>query len=173
MSNDFIFDVDAVRPQTVVEVAELHQSDTHRIAAAKAAGLKAYRDSSWNDHGKTFFEDFVGKETSRYDAMHLGHVALLIHARPNGPELQLAALSDYYNAPAGTFEFKGASSCQPNFTIQELKTAIAARIAELNISETLLEESFVRHFDNIAEYQADRNLSFDQRMQTFRVPATA
>jgi len=140
-------------------------SDAERIANARArhmAGFKKRNDPRAQygfAYGPEHYKDYFGPESSHYAVQHLTFIAEVIGTLINGKELPSYKMRSDYNPSNGLFEALG-------FDLSQLRLAYEARVAELGLSEVLIEE----FFSGSAGAHPDwRNLSFDQRMDIFRL----
>ena len=142
-------------------------SDAERIVAAKARNLALVKENDLPgaeygfQYPPEYFKDGCGVETSVYDFEHLFFILGFLQD-PKFEYLSHNHGDGSYNSLTGVW-----TRGDVQISIDGLKKAVAARIAELGISETLLLEHLaVPH--SAVEYQKFCNLSFESRMQKFR-----
>jgi hypothetical protein len=153
-------------------------SPAERIRAARAKHIEISKKESRSGehfcvHGKNFWTDFAGPQTSHFDFERvLFMLSLPILAHPK-------YLGFWCNRTAGTYDRKTAiwTAAYSNefvpckvgdtFALADLKKALADRIVELNISEALLVEWLVTPSSH-ADDQAWGRQEFEDRMKTFQ-----
>lgn len=145
-------------------------SDANRIALAKARAMQRSKDTNpvggeyGFDYPPSYYEDgAAGPETSSYAVHHL-LFGLYLLADPKFTRISLNFESNgNYDKRTGILHFNG----EPDISIQEVKAAYVARIAELGLSEVLIEE-FMAEPHAWREYQAFWRQDFASRMERFR-----
>ncbi len=166
----------AATPQTAVEVASepkqsrtaKSQTDLERIAAAKARSKASVKANNLPgaqygfQYAPEYFNDCSGPETSTYDFEHVFFILYFLED-PKWLWLSCNHRDGNYNARTGIWN-RG----DLRISIQDLKNAVAERIAELGISEVVLAE-YLAESHSIQESQQFYGLSFDERMNKFRV----
>src|ERR1700680_3666135 len=169
-------------PQSAVEVATLTahgrvvrepsrvaktQTDAERIASAKARHLALVKENNLPgaQYGfgylPEYFKDGSGPETSTYDFEHVFFILGFLED-PKFLHLSLNYRDGSYNSRTGIWT-RGTSE----ISIQNLKDAVAERIAVLGISEVLLAE-YLAESHGHAEYQQFYILSLKDRMKSLR-----
>jgi hypothetical protein len=147
-------------------VATTGVSDAERIASAKARHMARVKENNLPgaQYGfgylPEYFKDGCGVETSTYDFNHLMFILGFLHD-PKFEYLSHNHRDGDYNSFTGVWT-GGTSSV----SIQELKQAVAERIAALGISEVILLE----HLAEPHSWQEDQQfyaLSFDEKMSRF------
>jgi hypothetical protein len=178
MSNEFKFS-QAVTPQTPVTVESTpsraieSRSDAERIEAARARAVEKLRQSANSEFSSlagrspryidAYFQSGPAGYPSCWLAGHIYFLAQLIETQMAGKPLPIGGAESYVGA-TGTFASLGG------FSFDALLKAYHARIAELGISQAMLEEWNVGPHDWQAS-NAFYALSFDERMATFREKA--
>jgi len=122
--------------------ASTPQTDAARIAEARLRAIEHSRATNAPgaqygfQHGEGYYKDgSTGPETSYWDARRFVFVAELLET----PILKCSKFiwqNDHYDARTGMFNLSDA----PAVSIQELKSAIDARIIELGLSKPLIWE---------------------------------
>ena len=170
MSKKFKFTPTEVEPQSVIAIdGEPKQSrpmfgtDAQRIASAKARCIVRSKESSADPqygagHASSYWQDFAGPETSEYRFDHL----MFLLGFLKDPKFEYLS-HNYSNRDYD--QHTGIWTCGDiQIPIQDLKDALAARIAKLGISEVLLFEYLVVPH-SWQEDQRFYGLSFDERVQ--------
>lgn len=139
-------------------------TDAKRIEAARRLAIQSARwaleQEGWSEGPRAdFFKEYNGNP-STWDGQHLYVLAGLIRTQLNGKELPLGG-AESYSATTGIFATLGG------FPVTALREAFDARIAELGISEVLLEEWNVTPRD-WRQSNAWHALPFEERMKTYR-----
>lgn len=152
----------SARPATVMPNAT-------RIEAARAIAIESSRralnpSSDFNPgyspaYYQAYFQEWAGKP-SCWMACHIYFLAELIETRMAGKPLPIGG-DESYDGATGTFASLGG------FSFDALLEAYHARIAQLGISEVLLEEWNVQP-RGWQESNAFYALSFDERMAKFK-----
>jgi hypothetical protein len=119
------------------------QSEAERIVAARARGMADSRNRNtpgaqygWDFH-ESYYADFSGPETSEWNAAVLVCIANILET-PILKRSKYVWQRDNYDPQTGTFTLSDA----PAVSIQELKDALDARIAELDLSKVKIWEWF-------------------------------
>ena len=145
----------------------VNHTDADRLVSAKAQCIARSKASSADPnygfgHAPSYWQDFAGLDTSEYRFDHSMFLLGFLHD-PKFEYLSHNYRDGDYNRQTGVWT-RGTSSV----SIQELKNALAKRIAELEISEVLIFEYLaVPH-----SWQADQQfygLSFAECMRKFQV----
>jgi len=172
----FEFNSAAVTPQTEVEIAPRASdsilavtpvTDAERIAAARLRAIARCRETnrpgavySW-EYPDSYYRDFAGAETSRWDAGVLICLADILEV-PKLRQSRWDVSDESYDAQTGLFNLSDA----PAVSIQELKMAVQNRIAELGLSPARVWE----WFSDVREPRGQEYWRFNlaTRIQRFR-----
>lgn len=139
--SDFKFNAAQVVPQTEVEIAPRPadsvcsvtlRTDAERISAARLRAIVRSKQAnssqySWEYH-PSYWEDFAGPQTSKWDAAVLTCLANVLEV-PKLWQSRYSLSAETYDTQTGLFNVGGC----PPVSIQELKDAVQNRITELGL----------------------------------------
>jgi len=117
------------------------ESDAARIASARLRAIAHSKEHNapGTQYGfefpASYYKDFAGPETSRWDAAVLVCIAEILEA-PILKRSKFVWSRDNYDPRTGTFEFSDA----PVVSIHELRAAVDARISSLSLSKAKIWE---------------------------------
>src|SRR5258708_1445026 len=128
-----------------------NQTDVDRLVSAKARCIVRSKESSADPqygagHAPSYWEDFAGSETSNWDASVLVCFAQILEA-PILKRSKSVWTHDLYDPRTGLFNLGDAAPV----SIQELRSAIDARIVELGMSKVEFYEWYFDHQSGVGQ----------------------